>query len=832
MDFIKQNNSYLIVFLITIILFHLLFGLHIINPQSINWIMSARHDWGQHYLGWEFFRNEPWAFPLGKIDAICYPSGTNVGYMDSIPLLAVFFKIFSFALPDTFQYLGAWLLFCFLMTAYYTVKILKLYNVRTIYIVLAAILITYNPVLVYRTMHPALCAHWLILACLYLYLKPATLQNVFKINRELIILVVLSAVISPYICFFIAGFAVIIPFKHYFYDKVLSLKKVFIYPIVCCLSILLLWFILGMLSFNNSTDLEVQGGFGVLSMNLNSLYNAWGASSFFPSFPRVTDHQYEGFLYLGVGIMLLSIIGIFCFFAFQKPKAFFKQHKSLLPLFVLGVFLTLFAITHKVSFNDKVLFELPYPKIIIQLGNVFRASGRAAWVMFYVLLFFFTLTFLKSRIPQVIKITFLVVILGLQAYDLKILYFGRDFPHGGYDSPLTEAAWDNLVAPFDRIITYPPYNNHLLNKMDYQDLCLIALKNHKAISIGYTARENTTAYKIYTDSLTTNLKEGILNNKEIYVTTPEHLEIFNVVLHNKKAELNYLDGYYFIYSKDKKHSKLKSHDPAIIKRIDSVNNIYSSTNIIRGIDKFVFTNSKIRANVDNLSRHENNIEISGWAFLQQNNSPQDSIFVTLSNDKEMHIIKTKQNLREDVSNAYHNKNYVNTGFSASFFTETIQNSKDYTLGVAIKNQSGEWFHYSLGKLKDIDGEGEPKKLDALPKTNDKEQIGWIDQAEIKRGKIIISGWAAFKNAHSDNVKIEVVFVGDKQSYYVETKGVMRPDISQGLNSKYRHDNAGFSVILKQKVFPVGEYTIGIIVKDIVTGKELFKQYDKKITVER
>src|SRR5690606_13942622 len=147
-----------------------IFNLQIVNPENISWLMSARHDWGQHYLGWALYRNEPWTFPLGSIEAICYPSGTNVGYMDSNPLLAFIFKIFSFALPEDFQYLGAWLFFCYLMTAYYTVKILKLYSINTVYIVLAALLIVFNPVLVYRVMHPALCAHWLILAGIYLYL--------------------------------------------------------------------------------------------------------------------------------------------------------------------------------------------------------------------------------------------------------------------------------------------------------------------------------------------------------------------------------------------------------------------------------------------------------------------------------------------------------------------------------------------------------------------------------------------------------------------------------------------------------------------------------------
>ena len=194
--------------------------------------------------------------------------------------------------------------------------------------------------------------------------------------------------------------------------------------------------------------------------------------------------------------------------------------------------------------------------------------------------------------PQAVKVIILVIVLGLQGYDLKNFYFSRNISRGDYDSPLNEAAWNSLVAPFDRIITYPPYNNHLLNNMDYQDLCLITVKNHKAISTGYTARDNTTAYKIYTDSLTTNLEKGIIDDKEIYVTTPEHLEIFDIVLHNKKAELDYLDGYYFIYSSNKK-DKIKSvQNPDAKRRIDSVKNTYAATNVIRTIDKVALTNQE------------------------------------------------------------------------------------------------------------------------------------------------------------------------------------------------------------------------------------------------
>lgn len=830
MSFIKSNKVYIIVFIITTILFHLIFSLQIIYPENINWLMSARHDWGQHYLGWEFYRNEPWTFPLGTIDAICYPSGTNVGYMDSIPLLAIFFKIVSFALPENFQYLGAWLFFCFILTAYYTVKLLKLYSIQTVYIVLAAILITFNPVLVYRTMHPALCAHWLILACLYLYLKPATAQNVFRINKRLLFLVALSALISPYLCFFISGFGVIIPFRHYYYDKLISFRSVIIYPCISALLVFLLWVIMGMITLNGTTSLAVSGGYGVLSFNLNSLYNSWGVSRFIPSFPRVTDHQYEGFLYLGVGIMMLSIIAVICFFVYKKPKEFIKQHKDLLPLFMLALLLSVFAVTHKITFNDKILLEIPTPEIVKKLGNVFRASGRAVWIMFYMCLLFCTIIFLKSSIHRVVKVALLVVILAIQAYDLEGFYFRRNFPPGNYDTPLDETAWNKRLTPFDRIITYPPYNNHLLNQMDYQDLCYIALKNNKAISTGYTARENDTAYKIFTDSLTDNLNKGILDTKEIYITTPKDLQAFDVVLHTKKAVLDYLDGYYIIYSKERENDVPKSEDPVALKLADSVNKAYSSNNILKNINKFTFTNDKITVNIESFSRHKNNIKISGRAILKQEPNLKDSVFITVSNNSNMFIIRTERSVKEGTVNTSTDMDH-NTGFSTSFFTESISNIKGYDLGIAIKSSSGELIHYKISKIGEMDQEGEPKKLFALPKTDEQNLIGSVDMADVKHGMIMVNGWAALKNQHSDNVKLEVAFISEGHVFYVTPKNVLRPDVTQAFKTKYSYDASGFNVIFKTQKLPKGNYTLGIIAKDITTGEKVFRLFDKKINVE-
>ena len=216
--------------------------------------------------------------------------------------------------------------------------------------------------------------------------------------------------------------------------------------------------------------------------------------------------------------------------------------------------------------------------------------------------------------------------------------------------------------------------------------------------------------------------------------------------------------------------------------------------------------------------------------MQNNSSIQDSVFVTLSNNSKTVIISVKQSLREDINRAYNIRNSVNAGFKSSFFTEGLDKG-DYEFGVAIKAASGEWFYHKFGKLSDFDRDGgKPKKLESLPKPDNK-QIGWIESADIQRGKVIINGWAAFNDTDSYSVKNEIVFAGVKQVYTIEAKIVMRPDVTDFHKSKYNYDASGFNVILDQKKLPPGDYTIGIITEDLKNGRKAYKSFDRKITVK-
>ena len=85
---------------LSLTIFGLIYGYDILNPTYDVWIFKdGYHDIIQHYMGWLFYRQSPWHFPIGLIDNLAYPYQFSMIYTDSIPILAVFFKSISFLSP-------------------------------------------------------------------------------------------------------------------------------------------------------------------------------------------------------------------------------------------------------------------------------------------------------------------------------------------------------------------------------------------------------------------------------------------------------------------------------------------------------------------------------------------------------------------------------------------------------------------------------------------------------------------------------------------------------------------------------------------------------------
>jgi hypothetical protein len=836
-----KNLLLWIVSLVTVVIvFQLGYGLKVLQPTNISWLMTVKDDWGQHYLGWFFYRNEPWHFPLGHIDKFYYSLGTNVGFTDSIPLMAIFFKLFAPLLPADFQYLGLWLFLCYLLAAYYTILLCRLFKLGNFYTFLAVVFVLTNPVLAYRGMHPALCTQWLLIACIYLYFLSPSGVGVGKILRYQFILLLIAVLVNPYIGFMVFGFTVTTAVKICFFNKAISRKKFLGFLGGSVFSVLLAWWLVGLIEFGKHEDLGVSGAYGLYAFNLNSLYNPHSFSTILPEFKQVSWHQFESYMYLGFGVMsLLLFLLIYFLYRYSRGSrraAFQLNGSSLIPLSVFVLCVALFAITNRITFNDKVLFTIPIPPFLTQLGDVFRASARFFWIPYYLLILFAVIALSRSKLKPRDKESILILAVFLQLYDIRPILTFRNLTYGGYETPLDDKAWTSLMSKFDDIVFYPPFESHQLTHMDYQYFCFLAARNKKTINIGYVARQDTRGMGIYKDSLSARLEEGELSPRALYITTAPYLGEFSTTLQSDPHKLHMLDGYYYLTGSEIKDDRLRAmlaaEDLKYKAKLDSGLAGTGRKTFFRETAKLPVTDGKpIHYFTQRQYNSKGFLAIDGWAFLDTTqNNKGDSIFITLSSDDRSYIAATAIQSRPDVS-AHFSRPYLDdAGFKTIAFFDSVPKGI-YHLGIAIKDHQGRFYHQLDGSFVKV-GMAEyavPEKTARLPDAG--KIVYGLDYFKTDSGQISLSGWAAPEGSDAEHSRISGVLKSKENSYIFDMEPLSRPDVTTAFHNKFNMDNSGFRARVQQTALEKGVYQFGILIRDTRSNKESMIFTDKLVTIQ-
>jgi hypothetical protein len=708
---IKKGALWIIATIAVIIIYQVCYGLVTLKPSNINWLMSAHEDWGTHYMGWAYYKSETWHFPLGKVTGYNYPVGTNVGFTDSIPLCAIFFKLFAPLLSEDFQYFGIWLFLCHLLAAYYTILLFRFFKVNVFVTLAAAIFIAANPVLVYRGMHPALCAQWLLIASIYYYFLNSQTTPAKKTLQYQFILLILSALINPYLCWMVLGFSIITPVKLCFYEKLISRKYLFTYLAVSLFSVVLIWYITGLVDFGKKEDLGIGGAYGLYALNLNSLFNSGGFSSFFQQLSMVSWHQYEGYMYLGLGMyFLLSILLLYFCFVFVKRKMQKENagnrdmvwKKSLVPLYILVALYSIFSITLVFTWNEKVLFRIPAPAFFVHLEEVFRASARFFWVTYYLIILFTIIVIAKSKMKPLIASSLIIAALLIQLYDIKPLLIYRHLPSGTYTPHMDTKNWLQVMGQFDEILFFPAFESPKIRSMDYQDFSYLALKAGKPVNLAYVARADSRAMQRFGDSLRVIVENGRLSPRALYITNAANLEHFYLSFKSKAAQLNMLDSCFYIFANKPKNDQLealtnKLNTPVRAKLDSALTSIsigskFSEIAKIPGAD-----NKSIRYWLQSVNIGEKVISIEGFAFIDTTqNNKGDSIFVTLTSADKSYMVRTMIIQRPDITAAFQKHYLDDAGFNFIAFTDNLQ-SGVYQAGLAIKDVRGRFVYQPFEK---------------------------------------------------------------------------------------------------------------------------------------
>lgn len=489
--------SFLIITVISFLVFNVKFSFRILDPSNVNWMNSG--DLIQNYLGWYTYQTSQLTFPLGVHYTMNFPMGTSVGYTDSLPLFAFMFK---YILPSGYQYFGFWLIICNFLQAWMSLLIIRVFNRNLLLTIISSLFIYLFPVFLHRYLHMNLECHWLILISLYLYIAKLNLN--FKLKLFSFILII-SAWIHPYISFLLAIFYSFFLFQE-FINSNLKIKNTLKHFIITISSVFLSFFIIGYFHIDGSADYE----YGSFSANILSFFNP--TSEEFSNILKVipiNTSKYESFNYLGFGLIILfSSLLITNKFSFY----FLKSKKNI--GFLLSILVAiLISLSPHISFGEKKLFSLPLTNDIYNILSIFRSNGRFLWPVTYLLAILSLYSFLKLDFSKIKKLFILSLLLIIQIYDINYLiknsYSFDSKPN--YDNELYSVLNSFLTAKRNIIIGYPTGSEKNYHTIEY----LCAQKRCQT-NVGYLARNDLKAETKFSEIIYKELEKSQLQENYIY----------------------------------------------------------------------------------------------------------------------------------------------------------------------------------------------------------------------------------------------------------------------------------------------------------------------------
>ena len=523
--------------------FLLLYGHFPLHFSHVDWIYRLGGDIFQHQLGWEWFRQEPWSFPLGRIEAYGYPFGTYVTYMDSIPLLAIPFKLLSPLLKQNFQYLGLWELASVIGQMLMGILILQEYTQSYPQKILGASLLVLSPPMIFRAFsHDSLTAQWILLAG-FLFIILEYRHKLWR-GAWLALFAVAMLVHLYFVAMLLPLWIISLYFRYCREKKGWAL----IVDILIVISLLLIvGYSIGLFSLHINNLQEDD--FGFYSWNLNGFLNPiQNSSTFFKELALGTGGQYEGFSYLGLGNLFILPIALIMFFYkdYSHRKLYF-----LLPFVFIAILFIFIALSNKAFLNAAPIWNIPLPKFTANLFSIFRSSGRFIWPVFYFLVLFGLISLVRNiRYPILV----LILALLLQLIDIQPFYVSKRINgFNQYQPNLQSEFWQNAAKTNQHIILIPA--TWPLSTI-YEPIALYARQNKLTLNWGYFSRAQYDAIAKYAEGVWEDLKVGRADKETIYIFWDSDGERLAQEYLSDHMLICQIDGFSVVFSVDNKLTQI------------------------------------------------------------------------------------------------------------------------------------------------------------------------------------------------------------------------------------------------------------------------------------
>lgn len=286
-----------------------LYGWRVVDPRSTDWLLHG--DPAQHYAGLTLFLAQPWHWPPGTI-MLSGAEPSSVVFTDSIPLLALVAKAAGF--PAGAQYFGLWILCCHGLIAGFAAILLRRFGAGAASAVVGSLFFATAPALLMRAYgHEALMGQFFVVAAL------ALASGAWSLPRWALLLAA-AVLVHPYLAamvFALAGAALAAALRRRSVTPAGSARGALLLPGAALIAAWCGGYFVG--------DADRSGaGFGYYSANALTWFDPmdWDAflrfhgrdpaagaewSALLPPLGQATQGQYEGFAYLGAGLVFLAL---------------------------------------------------------------------------------------------------------------------------------------------------------------------------------------------------------------------------------------------------------------------------------------------------------------------------------------------------------------------------------------------------------------------------------------------------------------------------------------------------------------------------------------------